>query len=96
MLTERLKNGELFGEPSKESKDKTAARALLSNAVQDLVTAMRAVELDGLYTREDIEAYVLKMMGSYEETLYAMDEEEFDAYLNIALTNAIARRRMSR
>lgn len=94
MLTERLKNGELFGEPNKESKDKTAARALLSNAVQDLVTAMRAVELDGLYTRDDIEAYVLKMMGSYEETLYAMDEEEFDAYLNIALTNAIARRKL--
>lgn len=92
MLTERLENNELFGK-SDGNKARTQARSLLSNAVQGLVTAMRVVEADGLYTREEIEQYVLRTMRRFEETLYAMDVEEFDAYLDIQISNVLARRR---
>lgn len=94
MLTERLMNGELFGEKTENSKNKTAARSLLTGAVQDLVTAMRAVEADGLYTREEIEHYVLTVMRGFEETIYKMEVNEFDAYLDIQYKNALARRHM--
>jgi hypothetical protein len=93
MLTTRLENGELFGR-SPKGKEQQMARAVLNDAVQDLVTAMKAVEEDGLYERDEIENFVLTRLRTYEEIIYAMDKEEFDSFLDIQLENAKARRRM--
>lgn len=95
MLTTRLENGELFGR-SPKGKEQQMARAVLNDAVQDLVTAMKAVEEDGLYEREEIENFVLTRLRTYEEIIYAMDREEFDSFLDIQLENVVARRKMSR
>lgn len=93
MLTTRLENGELFGR-SPKGKEQQMARAVLNDAVQDLVTAMKAVEEDGLYDRDEVENFVLTRLRTYEEIIYAMDKEEFDSFLDIQLENAMARRRM--
>lgn len=93
MLTTRLENGELFGR-SPKGKEQQMARAVLNDAVQDLVTAMKAVEEDGLYEREEIENFVLTRLRTYEEIIYAMDKEEFDSFLDIQLENVVARRKM--
>lgn len=93
MLTTRLENGELFGR-SPKGKEQQMARAVLNDAVQDLVTAMKAVEEDGLYDRDEVENFVLTRLRTYEEIIYAMDKEEFDSFLDIQLENAKARRRM--
>lgn len=93
MLTTRLENGELFGR-SPKGKKQQMARAVLNDAVQDLVTAMKAVEEDGLYDRDEVENFVLTRLRTYEEIIYAMDKEEFDSFLDIQLENAMARRRM--
>ena len=95
MLTTRLENGELFGR-SPKGKEQQMARAVLNDAVQDLVTAMKAVEEDGLYERDEIENFVLTRLRTYEEIIYAMDREEFDSFLDIQLENAKARRRVGR
>ena len=93
MLTTRLENGELFGR-SPKGKEQQMARAVLNDAVQDLVVAMKAVEEDGLYDRDEVENFVLTRLRTYEEIIYAMDKEEFDSFLDIQLENAMARRRM--
>lgn len=95
MLTTRLENGELFGKVP-QGKEKQAARALLNDSVQNLVTAMKAVESDELYTRDEIENFVLARMRTYEEIIFAMGEEEFGTFLDIQLQSAISRRRMNR
>ena len=95
MLTTRLENGELFGR-SPKGKEQQMARAVLNDAVQDLVTAMKAVEEDGLYERDEIENFVLTRLRTYEEIIYAMDREEFDSFLDVQLENAKARRRVGR
>lgn len=95
MLTTRLENGELFGRTPK-GKEHLMARSILNDSVQDLVVAMKAVEEDGLYSRDEIENFVLTRLRTYEEIIYAMDREEFDSFLDIQLENVIARRKMSR
>lgn len=57
---------------------------------------MKAVEEDGLYSREEIENFVLTRLRTYEEIIYAMDREEFDSFLDIQLENVVARRKMNR
>jgi hypothetical protein len=93
MLTTRLENGELFGK-SPKGKEQQMARSILNDAVQDLVVAMKAVEEDGLYEREEIENFVLTRLRTYEEIIYAMDREEFDSFLDIQLENVVTRRKM--
>ena len=93
MLTTRLENGELFGRTPK-GKKQLMARSILNDSVQDLVVAMKAVEEDGLYSREEIENFVLTRLRTYEEIIYAMDKEEFDSFLDIQLENVVARRKM--
>lgn len=95
MLTTRLESGELFGR-SPKGKEQQMARAVLNDAVQDLVTAMKAVEEDGLYDRDEVENFVLTRLRTYEEIIYAMDREEFDSFLDIQLENVVARRKMNR
>jgi len=101
MLSEKLKNRGLHDAVTEakreaERRQKHEARMMLNSAVEDLVTGMRAVELDGLYDRETIEDFVSRRLEEYEKTLYLMDEEEFDRYLDARLMNVIARRRLAR
>ena len=77
-----------------KGKEQLMARSILNDSVQDLVVAMKAVEEDGLYSRDEIENFVLTRLRTYEEIIYAMDKEEFDSFLDIQLENAKARRRM--
>lgn len=94
MLSETLKKNSLHEFNAEvEEKRKQAGRTLLKNAVDDLVTAMNAVERDGTYTRDDIEAYVLKCLEFYERQLYSMDDEDFDDYLDEKLVKAMRRMR---
>ena len=95
MLTTRLENGELFGRTPK-GKEQLMARSILNVSVQDLVIAMKAVEEEGLYSRDEIENFVLTRLRTYEEIIYAMDREEFDSFLDIQLENVVARRKMNR
>lgn len=95
MLSEKLTNGELF-RTANPDKERQRARSLLNSAVQDLISAMRAIEGDKLYTREEIESFVLARMRRAEEQIYAMDDEEFDSYLDARLVNALTRWRMKK
>lgn len=95
MLSEKLRNKELFNvDAEAERRTKSDARRMLNDIVGDLVAAMRAVELDGLYEREAIEDFVSKRLEEYEKTIYLMDAEEFDRYLEARMVNAVARRRL--
>lgn len=101
MLSEKLKSRGLHdtdeaNERESERRRKHDARILLNNAVECLVTAMRATELDEVYDREEIEDFVSRRLEEYEKTLYLMDEEEFERYLDARLKNTIARRRLAR
>ena len=101
MLSDKLKSKGLHdaiidAKRESERRQKHEARMMLNSAVEDLVTGMRAVELDGLYDRETIEDFVSRRLEEYEKTLYLMDDEEFDRYLDARLLNAIARRRLAR
>ena len=96
MLSDKLKSRGLYDVKESERRQKHEARMMLNSAVEDLVTGMRAVELDGLYDRETIEDFVSRRLEEYEKTIYLMDEEEFDRFLDARLMNAIARRRLAR
>ena len=90
-MTKRLKDKEIFKEDMATEEAKHGARVLLSESVRDLIVAMKSVELDELYTRDEIENFVLRRMEYYEKYLYSMDKDAFDRFLDDQLIQAIRR-----
>lgn len=80
MLSERLKNRELF---EREIKLASTERALmmLEECTEQLVLTMRTVEKMGILERENIQDYVLNRMESYEKKYYLMEEDVFDDFI---------------
>ena len=80
MLSERLKNREVYAKHANE-EDSIDARKLLNVCVHNLVQSMAAVERDKAMTRTEIENYVVNRMEFYEQKLYSMSDEDFNFYL---------------
>lgn len=80
MLSERLKNRELFEREIKLASTERAL-ALLEECTEQLVLTMRTVEKMGLLERDNIQDYVLNRMESYEKKYYLMEEDIFDDFI---------------
>lgn len=87
MLSERLKNKELFSdkrEENEESEEKEAvsmrSRKALDGVAHDLVILMRFAERNGM-TRQEIENYVLNRLEAHEQRIYGMDNGQFMFYV---------------
>lgn len=92
MLSERLKEKSLLNdEQERIEAQKDSARRFINLCVRDLIAAMKCVELDETLTRDEVENFVLRRMEYYELSVYPLDEEGFDAWLNDQLINAIRR-----
>ena len=89
MLTERLREKELFKEDLKKEESRQDALRLLDDQTEALITAMVAVERRKDYEREEIERYVLRRMEYYEVYLYGMDDSEFALFLAKKLIESI-------
>lgn len=83
MLSERLKNKELFSDKREESEKKEAvsmeARNALDRVAHNLVILMRLTERGGM-TRQEIENYVLNRLEAHEQRIYGMDNGQFMFY----------------
>lgn len=83
MLSERLKEKNLFSDEQEATEaQKKVARKLISDCARSLVSAMRCVELDGAMTRDEIENFTLRRIEQSEVSIYSLDKEEFDKWLN--------------
>lgn len=81
MLTEKLREKELFKEDVKQEESKHDALRLLNDQIESLIVAMRAVEDRGDWTREEVESYVLRRMEYHEAHIYRMGDIEFTLYI---------------
>ena len=84
MLSERLKNKELFSDKREESDKKEAvameARKALDRVAHNLVILMRLAERKDGMTRREIENYVLNRLEAHEQRIYGMDNGQFMFY----------------
>ena len=78
MLTEELEKRKVL---DRREEKRFKARDTLNVATRNLILAMVTVEYMELYSREEIEGYVLKKMGEYETLMYGFDDDEFEAFL---------------
>lgn len=80
LLSDRLKNRELFEDEVKVSSMQKAL-AMLEECTDQLVLTMRTIEKMGILEREHIQDYVLNRMEAYEKRYYLMEEDVFDAFI---------------
>ena len=83
MLSERLKEKNLFSnEQEQKEQKKKAAGIFLNSAVRNLIASMKCVEADEIMTREEIENFIIKRMEYYEVNVYPLDDEAFGKWLD--------------
>lgn len=82
MLNEKLKDKYLFSDEQEKKEDqRRKAKRMLNSCVRSLIGSMKAVEMDGVMTHEEIERFVLARMKHYEEKIYPMSEEQFNEWI---------------
>lgn len=83
MLSKELKEKAIFNDASEEEAKHIARLTLkaLKEVVRQLVLGMSAIERDEIYTRQEIESFVIKQMEYFENKVYAMTDEEYHDYL---------------
>lgn len=83
MLSERLKNKELFrGIDVDESYLRDEAKDALKNTVNTLILTMKIVQDAGLMDSEEIENLVIGYIEGYERRYYSMFDDEFTDFMN--------------
>lgn len=97
MLSERLKNREVYADKHGKPEDLHAERAkacgMLDDAVNRLVQKMNAIERDGVMSRDEIENTVLFCLEFYEKKIYAMSDKDFDFYVDLHRVQTDLRRK---
>ena len=83
MLSERLKKKELFPESRLDNRKKELAKALLNDAVENLVIGMRTAEEYSSMSQEDIEQYVIERLEEVELRYYSDSDEDFDYFVKM-------------
>lgn len=92
MLSTALKNGELAFITIDREAEQQEAREMLDTSVRELIQLMVSIERDDIYSRKEIEAYVLKRMEYYEGFLYGMDDDEYEVWLSMEIERKIRKR----
>lgn len=83
MLSERLKNKELFrGIDVDESYLRDEAKDALKNTVNTLILTMKIVQDAGLMDSEEIENLVIGYIEGYERRYYSMFDDEFTDFMD--------------
>lgn len=85
MLSERLKNKELFPDSRLDNRYKELAKDMLKDVVENLVIGMRAAEKYGGMSQEDVEQYVIERLEEVEKRYYSDSDEEFDYFVRAFL-----------
>ncbi len=97
MLNEKLKDNYLFSDEQDKKEDQIRkAKRMLNSAVRSLIGSMKAVEMDGVMTHEEIEHFVLARMKHYEEKICPMSEEQFNDWIADELARNLFKVVMSR
>lgn len=82
MLGERLKSRSLFKAIEEVKADKEReALDMLEECVDNLILGMATVERLGIFSREDIEDYVIAYIEEFEKRYYLRDEDAFDKFI---------------
>lgn len=82
MLSDFLKKRKLHNaEEERKAVALKMAQSQIRNCVKLLVMNMKSAELDGVMTRDEIETYVLRVLGMYETHIYPMSYTEFGDYV---------------
>lgn len=92
-LSGKLAERPLFN-TRKKSFDKDA-QAVIDKAVRKLVMSMRAFELKGVMSREDIEECVLNSMENAEYLYYGLAEHELMQIIDMEINNDKRRKEYS-
>jgi len=78
MISKKLRSKRLF---TADYSKREEALDLLEECVGNLVLAMKLVEHLKLFSREDIEDYVIAYMEAFEQRYYGFTEDELDNYI---------------
>ncbi len=81
MIYKRFKSRDLFNGNTVE-EDADFVRRILRRHVRDIVATMKAAELDGVFSYEDTERYVVRMFERFETELIPMDGDEFSVWID--------------
>ena len=97
MLNEKLKDKYLFSDEQDKKEDQIRkAKRMLNSTVRSLIGSMKAVEMDGVMTHEEIEHFVLARMKHHEEKICPMSEEQFNDWIADELARNLFKVVMSR
>ena len=85
MLSERLKNKELFPDSRLDNRYKKLAKDLLKDVVENLVIGMRVAEYYSNMSAEEVEQFVIEWLEECEKRYYSETPEDFDYFVRTFL-----------
>lgn len=78
MISKKLKSKGLF---TADYSKREEALDMLEECVGNLILGMKTVEHLNLFSREDIEDYVITYMETFEQRYYGYESDAFDVFI---------------